>query len=401
MEVAMARVLFSVVLCACLSLACKQEGGTSASTEQPAKAGAIKIGVLNSITGPEAPIGETMGNGIALAEEDLAKAGIQLQVIREDDTGKPQVAMSGFEKLATRDEVVAVVGPYTSSSSNAVARLAQRYKVPVLIPAASKEDITKQGFTYVFRLNATSEEYASVVIDDALSLGKAQTLALVYENTDFGTSAAKAAREYAAKKSLKIVADEAYSKGSPDYRSTLSRLKAANPDLIFMVSYVADAILLMRQSRELQLTPKAFLGGGAGFTTNQFAAEKDISNGVFSSTQWTDDVNWPGAKEWAQRYRTKFGKEPTYHAACGYAAMLIMGNTVAKAGGDRDKIRDALKAGEWEGIMGHVKFEDYEGFTNQNKHPMLVVQAQDGKYFTVYPPQFSSGKPVYPFPGWK
>src|SRR5207302_3462627 len=118
-----------------------------------------------------------------------------------------------------------------------------------------------------------------------LTLGQPKTIAIVYENTDFGTSAAKAAREYAAKKGFKIVADEAYSKGSPDYRSTLSRVKAASPDLIFMVSYVADAILLMRQARELELKPQAFLGGGAGFTSNQFVAEKQIAEDVLSTTQ--------------------------------------------------------------------------------------------------------------------
>jgi branched-chain amino acid transport system substrate-binding protein len=178
-------------------------------------------------------------------------------------------------------------------------------------------------------------------------------------------------------------------------------VKAAKPDLIFMVSYVADAILLMRQARELQLTPMAFLGGGAGFTSTQFAAQREISEGVLSSTQWTEDVSWPGAKEWAARYRQRFGKEAPYHAACAYEAMRIMATTAAQAGGDREKIREVLRAGSWNGIMGEVKFTDYEGFTNQNHHPMLVVQIQQGKYVTVFPPQFASGKTAWPFPGWK
>ena len=174
-------------------------------------------------------------------------------------------------------------------------------------------------------------------------------------------------------------------KGSPDYRSTLAKIKAKNPDLVFMVSYVADAILLMRQSREIGLQPQAFLGAGAGFTTAEFAKEKDISNDVFSCTQWTDDVNWPGAKDFGKRYKAKFGKEPTYHAACAYASMMIMAETAAKAGGDREKTRAGLRAGKWNGIMGEVKFADYDGFTNQNNHQMLVEQIQSGKYETVLP----------------
>ena len=378
------------VLSLALSLgACKKQSGP------------IRIGIVNSVTGPEAPIGELLSNGYLMAQEDLKKAGIELAIVTEDDTGKPQVAMSALEKLATRDNVAAVVGPYPSSSANAIARLAERYKLPLLVPAASKEEITRQNYQWVFRLNAPTNVYSQVVLDAALSLGPSKTLALIFENTDFGTSAAATARAYAPKKDLTIVSDESYSKGSPDYRSMLSQVKAKNPDLIFMVSYVADAILLMRQAREIGLNPHAFLGGGAGFTTPQFAAEKDVSGGVMASTQWTEDAGWPGAREWAARYKARFGKDATYHAACGYESLRIMGETVAKAGGDHEKTRTALHAGNWDGIMGKVKFEDYDGYQNQNNHPMLVQQIQDGVFKTIFPNQFASGKATYPFAGWK
>jgi len=360
----------------------------------------LKIGVINSVTGPEAPIGENLTNGIKLAEEDLAKAGTKVELIWEDDTGKPQIAMSAMEKLATRDGVAGVVGPYTSASANAVAKLAQRYQVPLLVPAAAKEEITRQGYQWVYRLNAPANIYAQVLLDAVTELGKPKTIAFVYENTDFGTSTADAGKKYAEKKGIKIVADEPYSKGSPDYRSTLTKVKSLNPDLVFMVSYVVDAILLMRQAREVGLKPQAFLGGGAGFTTTQFLSEKDISKDVFTSTQWVEDVKWPGAAEFGQRYKAKFGKEPTYHAACAYAAMMIMADTAAKQGGDRKKIRSALASGSWNGIMGEVKFVSYDGYSNQNNHPMLVLQIQNGNYVTVYPPQFATKKAIYPFPGW-
>src|SRR5437867_197288 len=232
-------------------------------------------------------------------------------------------------------------------------------------------------------------------------MGSPKSVAFVYESTDFGTSVAAVGKAYATKKGLKVVGDEAYQKGAPDYRSTLSKIKAQNPDLVFMVSYVADAILLMRQSRELGLKPQAFLGGGAGFDTAQFESEKDISNHVFSVTQWTPEMGTPGSSAFAKRYQAKFGKRPTYHAACAYASMMIAGQTAAKVGEDREKIRKALAEGDWDGIMGKVKFETYEGFTNQNKHEMLVVQYQNGKPVEVYPPRYAKKKGVYPFPGWK
>jgi branched-chain amino acid transport system substrate-binding protein len=367
-----------------------------------AAAAPVKIGIINSLTGPEAPIGEDLNNGYKLAIEDLKKQkNIEVQVIWEDDTGKPQVGISAMEKLATRDNVSGVCGAYTSAVTSVVAKTAERYKVPLVNPVASKEDITRQGYKYVFRVSATTNDYAQVLLDMGTSFGQPKTMAVLNENTDFGVSGGRSAKEYGEKKGLKVVFDEAYSKGSPDYRSTLVNVKNANADIVFMVSYVADAILLMRQSREIGLKPMAFLGAGAGFSNVQFAKEKEISHGIFSSTQWTPAVNWPGAKEFAKTYEQRYGKTATYHAATAYTALWILGQTAAQANGDREKTRELLKAGNWDTIDGPVKFQDYDGYTNQNKHQMLVEQIQDSKFVTVWPKEFQNGKPIWPFPGWK
>ena len=99
-----------------------------------ATAAPVKIGIVNSLTGPEAPIGEDLSNGIKLAIEDLKKKNIEVQAIWEDDTGKPQIGISAMEKLATRDNVAGVVGAYTSAVTSVVAKTAERYKVPMVNP---------------------------------------------------------------------------------------------------------------------------------------------------------------------------------------------------------------------------------------------------------------------------
>jgi branched-chain amino acid transport system substrate-binding protein len=81
--------------------------------------------------------------------------------------------------------------------------------------------------------------------------------------------------------------------------------------------------------------------------------------------------------------------------------MMILGETAAKANGDREKLRELLQNGSWDTIDGPVKFEDYDGYTHQNRHQMLVEQIQNGKHVTVWPPSIASGKPIWPFPGWK
>src|SRR6202521_1596913 len=163
----------------------------------PARAAPVKLGVINSMTGPEAPIGENLTNGIKLALEDLKKKGVEVQVVWEDDTGKPQIGLSALEKLATRDNVAGVVGAYTSAVTTTVARSAERFKVPLVNPVSSKEEITRQGYKYTFRVSATTGDYASVLLDMATALGKPKTLAILNENTDFGTSGARSAKEYA------------------------------------------------------------------------------------------------------------------------------------------------------------------------------------------------------------
>src|SRR5207244_8173643 len=115
----------------------------------------------------------------------------------------------------------------------------------------------------------------------------------------------------------------------------------------------------MRQSREIGLSPTAFLGAGAGFSNAQFAKETAVSHGIFSSTQWTPAVSWPGAKEFAKTYQDKYGKQASYHAATAYTAMWILGQAVVQENGDREKTREVHDSGPWEASTGAVTAADY------------------------------------------
>lgn len=399
------RILASLVLTALAfavplsaSAAAKKAKAPTAPAVVKAK---VKIGFINSITGKDAPIGASLTNGALLAVEDLRKKGIEVDLIKEDDGCDPKKAALAFEKLTTRDHVTGVVGPYTSSSASAVFSNADSSKTPLLLPAAAKETLTQKGYQYVFRLNAPADVYSSSLMEYLRSIDPSlKTIAFIAENTDFGISTVSTARTYAARHGFAEIASEKYPKGGADFRPLLAKIKSLKPDVIFLVSYEADALLLMRQAREIKLTPKAFVGAGAGYTTQEFVDEPQISSGVLAATQWTDDVNWTGAKAFAKAYVAKYHKEPTYHAACAYEAVRIMAETAAAAGGDPVKTQAGLKAGSWDGIMGKVKFEKYENFTNQNKHQMLVEQAQKGRYVTLFPKSFADGTPIYPF-SWK
>jgi branched-chain amino acid transport system substrate-binding protein len=112
-------------------------------------------------------------------------------------------------------------------------------------------------------------------------------------------------------------------------------------------------------------------------------------------------VSWPGARQFAERYRERFGTPATYHAATAHAAMTILGQVAAQAKGDRNRIRQLLESGTWETIDGTVRFGAYDGYTHQNRHQMLVEQIQEGAFVTVWPPDLRQGNPIWPFGGWK
>ena len=183
--------------------------GAMLAVPMVAQAAPIKIGFINSITGKEAQIGENLTNGATMAVEDMKAKGYQFEVIREDDGGDPKNALAAYEKLVTRDGVIGVVGPYTSGSANVVASRADQYQVPLLVPAAAKEEITMKGYKNVFRLNAPANVYSKVLMD-AVKAYKPKTIAYIYAATDFGVLTVKTAQENAAKMGLTEVANEKY-----------------------------------------------------------------------------------------------------------------------------------------------------------------------------------------------
>ncbi|HBG73761.1 MAG TPA: ABC transporter substrate-binding protein, partial [Deltaproteobacteria bacterium] len=300
-----------------------------ATTGGALAADGIKVGVLLPLTGSQAKFGEIEKRSYEMAAAEInAKGGVngkKIELLFEDDTGKPDVGRSGVEKLISREKVPVITGGYSSSVTAAAAPVAQQFKVPFVICTGSADDVTEKGYDYVFRVNPPASEYPNAVKSFLHEVGKdVKTIALLYENSAFGQSSSKSFEADAVALGLKIVVKEGYQAGAIDFKPILTKVKAANPDMIYMVSYVMDASLLMRQSKELRINPKMFVGGGAGFTLPEFAKSAgDASDGVYSATLWVDTLPFPGAKEYASNFRKKYGSETEYHGAEAYAAMYV------------------------------------------------------------------------------
>jgi branched-chain amino acid transport system substrate-binding protein len=387
---AVAVLLFAVLLC----------GGAFA-------ADGIKVGVLLPLTGAQAKFGEIEKRSYEMAAEEInAKGGVKgmkIELLFEDDTGKPDVGRSGIEKLIAREKVAVITGGYSSSVTAAAAPVAQQFKVPFVICTGSADDITEKGYDYVFRINPPASEYPNSVKSFLQGVAKdVKTAALLYENSAFGQSSSKSFEEDAKELGLKILVKEGYQAGAIDFKPILTKVKAANPDMIYMVSYVMDASLLMRQSKELRINPKMFVGGGAGFTLPEFAKSAgDASDGVYSATLWVETLPFPGAKEYFDKFKKKYGSETEYHGAEAYAAMYVVADALKRAKSITAKdVRDALVTTDMKTAFGPVKFVSYGKKTQQNKLDTYMVQWQKGVLEAVWPKSVATKPYIYPTPPW-
>ena len=382
-------------------LSCSFLAGCAADQNQNA-GDSIRIGVITSLTGAEARFGQAQKYGYQMALDELAARGVlgkKIELIYQDDTSKPEVASLTVEKLADRSDIVAIFGAYSSSATFPAAAVADRYQIPMLCPSATTDEITRQGYQWVFRVCASASDYGRTLIEFLTREVNSRKLAVVYENTQFGSSVARAALEQAPRAGIEIVAYEAYDQGGTDFTPLLTRVKAAGPDAVLFVSYLADATLLMRQSKEIDLNPKVFTAGGAGFSLPDFLkGAGSTAEYTISVTQWTPDAKWTGSREWADRFRARFNYEPSYHSVQAYITLMILADAIERAAStERTAVRDAIRTSKLDSIFGPIHFNE----VGQNEHQVAITQVLNGKFTTIWPPSAAIRPPLLPTPPWR
>jgi branched-chain amino acid transport system substrate-binding protein len=362
----------------------------------------IKVGIVLPLTGGEAKFGEIEKQSFELALAEINGAGgikgKKLELVIEDDTGRPDVGRSVVEKLITKDKVVMIGGGYSSSVTYAVAGVCQQDRMPFLINTGSADKITEQGWDYVFRLNPPASKYSTSVEELLEQVIKPKTVVILHENSLFGTSSAKSFEAQCTKAGYKVLLKEGYEASGIDFKPVLTRVKELNPDIVYMVSYVMDAALLMKQSKELKITPKMFIGGGAGFTLPEFQQNAGVaSEDVISATLWHQVLPFPGAMDYYKKFVAKYNKETEYHGAEAYAAAYVIADVLKRAKSFKNEdIKKALSETNMMTVFGPVKFTKWDKMTNQNKASSYVVQWIDGKLEMVWPRDLAAKKLIYP-----
>ena len=394
-----AGVALVLVLAATLaSLGCQGGGQAGAGGDT------VKIGVITSLTGSQAAFGQAHKNGYAIALDEInAKGGINgKKVVLDyyDDQSRPDQAVQGVNKLVDQDHVPIILGSYSSESTRAIVPVVTTKQIPLIVPTAVAENIMETGSQWVFRLCSGSNDYAKWTLDFLKHNGNPKTIAIVYENTNFGQANFKSMDTEAKAAGLDVVDTEAYQASSPDYKSLLQRVKAKDPQVVYFAAYLLDATTLMRQSEQMHFNPKYYTSAGTGFAVADFPTDKGAgkyANYTFSVSQWLPTASWPGSKEFDQKYFQLTKMHPSFHALEAYVALNVAVEAMKKNMSSPAAIRDEIRKTNLPMTpFGPIKF-DAKG---QNPHPTLVTQIQNQQYKVVWPADAAEAKPIYPTPTW-
>lgn len=366
----------------------------------------IKIGNVEPLSGPSASVGVQGKQAREMAIEEINAAGgikslggAKLELIYADSKSDPTVGVTETERLINTEKVNLMTGCWNSAVTYPATQVAERYGIPFVVPVAVRDTITERGFKNVFRIAAKDSWWVRdqfrFLKDMQEETGvKLQKIAFVFENGDWGTGFAEKWRELAKKDGYEVVLDEPYPSTATDLTPVVTKLKAAKPDIVMLVSNAADAILLTNTMAEMQVKPKVVLASGGGHADPKFLENTDTNAlGIFDEVEWNTDVNKPAAKPANEKFKKKYGYDMTGESVDAYVAMYVVADALERAAStDPAKIRDALAATNLTTGPGMIVSYDGVQFdeTGQNKNAgIVIVQVAnvDGKpeRVTVWP----------------
>lgn len=385
--------------------AAKPEAAKPAAEVKPT-AGEVKVGVPLPLTGADATFGESMKRGMDLAAAEVnARGGVQgrkLTLVYEDNAGRPENTQQIVERMARDSSIAMLTGEFRSANTLIAAKIAEQLKLPYVVPSGCADEITQQGFAWVFRSIQPCSEFNDALLDMLKTETKPKTFAIVHGTDLFGTSQKDAITAMARANNIEVVLTQGFEQGSADFKPILLQVKNKNPDVVFFAAFQADAILLMRQSQEVDLNPRVFVGAALGFLLPEFIqGAGKAAEYVVSTNTWDPSIEYKGNKEFIASYQKQHGAVPNTFAAFSYAAIQVIEDALKRSGSfERAATQEALDKTDVETVFGRMKFEDYGKFTNQARIPPVVLQVQEGKYVLIWPKNLGKAAPRLPVPSW-
>jgi len=370
----------------------------SSSAEQP-----VRIGASLSITGKQYSVQGGYGReGYLLCQKHVnAQGGVlgrSIEFVIYDDGSDEKAAARNYEKLITEDKVDAVLGPYGSAITEAVADVVEKHRRLMIAPMAATTSIWEKGRRYLIMMLAPVEGLSEGLLDLAARNGL-KTLAVIKLDGLVANAAAKGASELAKKNGLEMVFFETYPNGTTDFSGILSKVKATKPDVLIAASIrLEDLVAITRQTKELELNIKMLSSVPYGLLPDYYKQLGKDAEFVYSGSFWETSLQHPGNPEFVTAYESEFKRTPAVQSAGAYAACRLLADAVRRTGSlDSDKLREALLAVRTKTVLGDFAV-DQRGF--QTAHKAITIQWQDGVQVVVWPDDVISGKPRFPSPPW-
>lgn len=371
----------------------------------------ILIGHIHPLSGPLAYLGNQLKNGTVMAVNEINKAGgikslggAKLKLLDADSEGKPDLSISGVERL-DRAGVVAITGCLQSAVTIVATQVAEKYHVPFVVSVAVADEVTERGFKYTFRVQPRAAQMAPQTVkyisDVAKQAGEeVKTIAYIHDNTAFGASLSGLVVEAAPKYGMEVVARVPYSPKSADVSTEVRKVKAAGADIVMASGYFSDGVRVFRAMKGLRVRPKAFVGCGNGAYSDQnFVKELGDMTEYVMDGNYQANPKSPLAKKMFDHYQALYGQRIPPSGVFAYQPIYVIADALERARStDREALREALANTN---LKAHVLPQApivFDG-TGQNKNAQIALtQVLGGNIKVVWPGQYAEAKLVFPVP---
>ena len=367
-------------------------GGKARVTGSSEIADEIPIGLVVSLTGRIAATGATMKNGFDMALEEINRSGMlgeaKLKFIIEDDGGTIDGVVAAYEKLIERDGVSVVLGPFSSSATQAAFPIAQENEVVAISPTSAARGLSALG-DYLFRISLTVDALLpGGVATTQAGLGYRRVATIVQAADAFSQSSDEVFQDALRANGVEVLTTETFQADEVDDLSAqLTRIKALNPDAIFISSQPPGRKQIPIQARQLGIsTDIPFLV--TLMTIDDVLQTRGALEGSLSFTTWSNEADPPGNRAFVARFREKYGSEPGAFTAQSYASVYILAQAIADAKStESSAIRDALAAMDMSTVLGHFSFDAH----GDAVYDPIILMVKDDK-FEVFDPQAGTGE---------
>lgn len=349
-------ILAAGLITSMLFSACVQKGGENVSTTS---GDTIKVGVFADLSGTTASFGQSTKNGIELAVDEINSAGgvlgKKIQLVVEDDQGRPEQAKTVVSKLVNQDKVQAVLGEVASTNSLAAAPVAQEGKIPMISPSSTNPKVTEVG-DYIFRVCFIDPFQGAVMAKYAAKNLNAKTAAIFGDvQSDYSKGLSEVFKKEFAKSGGKIVSEQSYAQTDPDFKGQLTAIRATNPDVIYIPGYYGQVGIIAKQARELGMN-MPLLGGDGWDSPDLWKLGGDALKNSYISNHYSADNPAPQIQNFVKAYQAKFGAKPDSLAALAYDSAKVLADALKRAGStDHQKLRDAIaQTSNFDGVTGKI-----------------------------------------------